>query len=248
MLFVPVAGEARVMSLMAGASGIGQRAAIRAGLGAASGALGAAMIEPMIYLGQQEVQADYTFANSMLNMSFGAIMGGVMHAGGGTFCRMAAGGAIRQGAALEYVPPDDDSQALMQAHADDMARYEIEANPEANADFIREHALAEAELFNQKARAWAYHERKTVGNTTPKTGRNIAAGGIILSPQKLMTAQALNGARMMCHQRLIPFFHLDDNGNAISPGEKQSEDCKSCRSKSGFTGSWGWYASKSDVA
>ena len=160
--FVPVAGEARVMSLMAGASGIGQRAAIRAGLGAASGALGAAMIEPMIYLGQQEVQADYTFANSMLNMSFGAIMGGVMHAGGGTFAewRRARSGKAQP---WEYVPPDDDSQALMQAHADDMARYEIEANPEANADFIREHALAEAELFNQKARAWAYHERKTVG-------------------------------------------------------------------------------------
>ncbi|MCX4310659.1 MAG: hypothetical protein OSJ28_10295, partial [Desulfovibrio sp.] len=150
------------MSLMAGASGIGQRAAIRAGLGAASGALGAAMIEPMIYLGQQEVQADYTFANSMLNMSFGAIMGGVMHAGGGTFAewRRARSGKAQP---WEYVPPDDDSQALMQAHADDMARYEIEANPEANADFIREHALAEAELFNQKARAWAYHERKTVG-------------------------------------------------------------------------------------
>ena len=63
----------------------------RAGLGAASGALGAATIEPMIYHGQQEVQADYTFANSMLNMSFGAIMGGVMHAGGGTFAEWRRG-------------------------------------------------------------------------------------------------------------------------------------------------------------
>ncbi len=160
--FVPVAGEARVMSLMAGASGIGQRAAIRAGLGAASGALGAAMIEPMIYLGQQEVQADYTFANSMLNMSFGAIMGGVMHAGGGTFAewRRARSGKAQP---WEYVPPDDDSQALMQAHAEEIARFRQEANPNADPELIRQSALADASLFDSHARNWAYHEKKTVG-------------------------------------------------------------------------------------
>ena len=160
--FVPVAGEARVMSLIAGASGIGQRAAIRAGLGAASGALGAAMIEPMIYLGQQEVQADYTLANSMLNMSFGAIMGGVMHAGGGTFAewRRARSGKAQP---WEYVPPDDDSMALMQAHAEEIARFRQEANPNADPELIRQSALADASLFDSHARNWAYHEKKTVG-------------------------------------------------------------------------------------
>jgi hypothetical protein len=223
--FVPVAGEARVMSLMAGASGIGQRAAIRAGLGAASGALGAAMIEPMIYLGQQEVQADYTFANSMLNMSFGAIMGGVMHAGGGTFAewRRARSGKAQP---WEYVPPDDDSQALMQAHADDMARYEIEANPEANADFIREHALAEAELFNQKARAWAYHERKTVGEYYAQNRPEYRSWRDYFEPPKVDDGTGFEWRPDDVPSEVDTLFHLDDNGNAISPGENNPRIAK----------------------
>lgn len=223
--FVPVAGEARVMSLMAGASGIGQRAAIRAGLGAASGALGAAMIEPMIYLGQQEVQADYTFANSMLNMSFGAIMGGVMHAGGGTFAewRRARSGKAQP---WEYVPPDDDSQALMQAHADDMARYEIEANPEANADFIREHALAEAELFNQKARAWAYHERKTVGEYYAQNRPEYRSWRDYFEPPKVDDGTGFEWRPDDVPSEVDTLFHLDDNGNAILPGENNPRIAK----------------------
>ncbi len=223
--FVPVAGEARVMSLMAGASGIGQRAAIRAGLGAASGALGAAMIEPMIYLGQQEVQADYTFANSMLNMSFGAIMGGVMHAGGGTFAewRRARSGKAQP---WEYVPPDDDSQALMQAHAEDMARYEIEANPEANADFIREHALAEAELFNQKARAWAYHERKTVGEYYAQNRPEYRSWRDYFEPPKVDDGTGFEWRPDDVPSEVDTLFHLDDNGNAISPGENNPRIAK----------------------
>lgn len=223
--FVPVAGEARVMSLMAGASGIGQRAAIRAGLGAASGALGAAMIEPMIYLGQQEVQADYTFANSMLNMSFGAIMGGVMHAGGGTFAewRRARSGKAQP---WEYVPPDDDSQALMQAHADDMARYEIEANPEANADFIREHALAEAELFNQKARAWAYHERKTVGEYYAQNRPEYRSWRDYFEPPKVDDGTGFEWRPNDVPSEVDTLFHLDDNGNAILPGENNPRIAK----------------------
>lgn len=223
--FVPVAGEARVMSLMAGASGIGQRAAIRAGLGAASGALGAAMIEPMIYLGQQEVQADYTFANSMLNMSFGAIMGGVMHAGGGTFAewRRARSGKAQP---WEYVPPDDDSQALMQAHADDMARYEIEANPEANADFIREHALAEAELFNQKARAWAYHERKTVGEYYAQNRPEYRSWRDYFEPPKVDDGTGFEWRPDDVPSEVDTLFHLDDNENAISPGENNPRIAK----------------------
>lgn len=223
--FVPVAGEARVMSLMAGASGIGQRAAIRAGLGAASGALGAAMIEPMIYLGQQEVQADYTFANSMLNMSFGAIMGGVMHAGGGTFAewRRARSGKAQP---WEYVPPDDDSQALMQAHADDMARYEIEANPEANADFIREHALAEAELFNQKARAWAYHERKTVGEYYAQNRPEYRSWRDYFEPPKVDDGTGFEWRPDDVPSEVDTLFHLDGNGNAISPGENNPRIAK----------------------
>ena len=223
--FVPVAGEARVMSLMAGASGIGQRAAIRAGLGAASGALGAAMIEPMIYLGQQEVQADYTFANSMLNMSFGAIMGGVMHAGGGTFAewRRARSGKAQP---WEYVPPDDDSQALMQAHAEEIARFRQEANPNADPELIRQSALADASLFDSHARNWAYHERKTVGEYYAQNRPEYRSWRDYFEPPKVDDGTGFEWRPDDVPSEVDTLFHLDDNGNAISPGENNPRIAK----------------------
>ncbi len=223
--FVPVAGEARVMSLMAGASGIGQRAAIRAGLGAASGALGAAMIEPMIYLGQQEVQADYTLANSMLNMSFGAIMGGVMHAGGGTFAewRRARSGKAQP---WEYVPPDDDSMALMQAHAEEIARFRQEANPNADPELIRQSALADASLFDSHARNWAYHERKTVGEYYAQNRPEYRSWRDYFEPPKVDDGTGFEWRPDDVPSEVDTLFHLDDNGNAISPGENNPRIAK----------------------
>jgi hypothetical protein len=81
--FVPVIGPARYAGLVAGAGGAGARAGIRAGVGAAEGIVGAAILEPIIYAAQRGEQADYTMADSLLNIGFGGIFGGGLHAGGG---------------------------------------------------------------------------------------------------------------------------------------------------------------------
>lgn len=47
--------------------------------GAAEGAIGAAMIEPLPYWAAQRDQLDYTLADSMLNIAFGTVIGGGLH-------------------------------------------------------------------------------------------------------------------------------------------------------------------------
>lgn len=84
-----------------------------------------------------------------------------MHAGGGTFAewRRARSGRAQP---WEYVPPDDATTSLMNAHAEEIARYRQEANPNIDPELIRQEAFANAVLFDDHARNWAYHEKKTV--------------------------------------------------------------------------------------
>jgi hypothetical protein len=81
--FVPVVGEARYMRYLAGARGIIGRTAVRAGVGAAEGAVGAAIAEPLIYAAKTQEQADYDFQDSLLNVAFGTVLGGGLHVVGG---------------------------------------------------------------------------------------------------------------------------------------------------------------------
>jgi hypothetical protein len=81
--FVPVVGQARyVRMLKAAATPLG-RAGVRAGVGAAEGAVGAAIVEPLIYSAKQYEQADYDMLDSLLNVGFGTIYGGGLHVVGG---------------------------------------------------------------------------------------------------------------------------------------------------------------------
>lgn len=81
--FVPVVGEAKYAQLLANAGGIAGRTAVRAGVGAAEGAVGAALVEPFIYAAKREELADYTLADSLLNIGLGTVFGGGLHAVGG---------------------------------------------------------------------------------------------------------------------------------------------------------------------
>jgi hypothetical protein len=81
--FVPVVGEARYARLLAGASGAVGRAGVRAGVGAAEGAVGAAILEPLIFAAKLQEQADYTAADSLLNIAIGSVFGGGLHVAGG---------------------------------------------------------------------------------------------------------------------------------------------------------------------
>jgi len=77
--FIPVVGEARYASLVARLGTPGARVAT----GAVEGAVGAAVVEPLVYLGAQWESADYTAADSVMNLVFGTVLGGGLHLGAG---------------------------------------------------------------------------------------------------------------------------------------------------------------------
>ncbi|WP_190426229.1 hypothetical protein [Pseudomonas typographi] len=81
--FVPVVGEARYASMLAGASGAFGRAGIRAGVGAAEGAVGAAILEPLPLMAAQQDQTEYGLSDSLANIAMGGVLGGGLHAIGG---------------------------------------------------------------------------------------------------------------------------------------------------------------------
>lgn len=81
--FIPVVGQARYTALIAGAAGAVGRAGVRAGVGAVEGAVGAALLEPAIYGLHQQLQDEYTMADSLVNLAVGSVMGGGLHIGGG---------------------------------------------------------------------------------------------------------------------------------------------------------------------
>lgn len=82
--FVPVVGPARYASMLerAGTSAWA-RAGVRARVGALEGAAGAAMLEPFVYAGRTQLQDDYDMSDSLVNLAFGTVLGGGLHAVGG---------------------------------------------------------------------------------------------------------------------------------------------------------------------
>ena len=77
--FVPVLREARFLSFV---SRFGVTRA-RAARGAIEGAVGAALVEPIVLASTSLEQADYGFASSVLNITIGSILGGGLHVVGG---------------------------------------------------------------------------------------------------------------------------------------------------------------------
>lgn len=150
-LFLPVMGEQRVLSMLSHAGGAWGRAAVRAGVGAVEGAVGAAALEPIVYSARNQVQADYGMTDALLNIAFGTVMGGAMHTATGAW-----GDWLRQRRGQrqpwEIVTPND---ATEQLRADFEGRL-FTAAQEAGGNVSREQAQAAAILFDARARTWAY--------------------------------------------------------------------------------------------
>tara|TARA_R110000868_G_scaffold407111_2_gene688217 strand:+ start:5643 stop:6875 length:1233 start_codon:yes stop_codon:yes gene_type:complete len=79
--FIPVVNQARMAKLVA-SQGFTKARLIR---GAAEGAVGAAIVEPLVYLAATDIQADYGLTDSFLNITFGTILGGGLHTAVGKF-------------------------------------------------------------------------------------------------------------------------------------------------------------------
>lgn len=82
--FIPIVGEVRYAKWLAQAGeGVFARAAVRAGAGAIEGAVGAALIEPIVAVGADQFQLDYGLMDSFLNVTLGGALGGGLHVVGG---------------------------------------------------------------------------------------------------------------------------------------------------------------------
>ena len=82
--FIPVVGEERAAAMIAKASGAFGRAGVRAGIGAAEGVVGQAVLEPLNQMTHSQLADDYTMADSLTNLAFGAAFGGGLHVGIGS--------------------------------------------------------------------------------------------------------------------------------------------------------------------
>lgn len=81
---IPVMGEARYAKLLADAGdSIAARAALRAGVGAAQGALGSTALTPLDWLAHTQEGQDYSMADALRSILMGAGQGAAFHAGGG---------------------------------------------------------------------------------------------------------------------------------------------------------------------
>ncbi len=104
--FVPIVGEARYASMLARAgTSVAARAAVRAQVGAVEGAVGAALVEPLVLYASAQDQADYGAVDSLLNIAFGSVMGGGLHSAGGYISD------VRRGTLLEGVKAESPAVA-----------------------------------------------------------------------------------------------------------------------------------------
>ena len=86
--FVPIYGQLRFARSIAKAKSMGVKSSkafrnTRLKRGVAEGAVGATLIEPLVYGVAQKVQADYDIYDSFLNVAFGTVIGGGLHVGAG---------------------------------------------------------------------------------------------------------------------------------------------------------------------
>lgn len=81
--FIPVVGEARYAEWLASAGTAAGRAGVRAGTGAVAGAVGNIPVVGLQYALSKDEQADYSAVQALTDLATGALIGGVLHVGGG---------------------------------------------------------------------------------------------------------------------------------------------------------------------
>ena len=77
--FVPVIGVARYSQMLARQAAWAGRLGVRARVGAFEGAVGTAMIEPLVLAATEATQYDYDLYDSFANLAGGPVLGGGMH-------------------------------------------------------------------------------------------------------------------------------------------------------------------------
>ena len=99
--FIPIYGQARFARSIAKAKSMGVKSAkafrrTRLKKGVLEGAVGATLVEPLVYGVAQRVQADYDLTDSFLNVAFGSVIGGGLHVGAGKLKDMATNARFQE--------------------------------------------------------------------------------------------------------------------------------------------------------
>lgn len=81
--YIPIVGQLRYARWLERAGSAGGRAAVRLGVGAAEGTVGAAAYEGLNLAFNRSLPENYGLADSFLNIAFGGVLGGGLHAVGG---------------------------------------------------------------------------------------------------------------------------------------------------------------------
>lgn len=89
--FVPVIGPMKYSAILAEAGSGLARFGIRAGVGAAEGAVGTALTQPLDYLAAKNQGDDFTMTTALENIAFGAAFGAGLHSIGGALHDVIAG-------------------------------------------------------------------------------------------------------------------------------------------------------------
>lgn len=157
---VPGLGAARMMPLLAGAKGAAGRTGLRLLEGAASGAVGAAVVEPLVYSGQQALQADYDLASSLMNIGFGAAMGAGMKAAHGLWREHAV---AKKGGPQEweFAPQSEHTEAVRQRLEKEMFEARKDTLPETQWDTLREQIAGEVATYDAFVRHVSFKEQIT---------------------------------------------------------------------------------------
>ena len=152
--FIPVVGQARLAQLTARAGQTGARAVT----GVAEGAVGAALVEPIVYgQARMEYDQDYTMMDSLLNVAIGGVLGGGLHVGFGKI-------SDRINATKQKQRADAISVALSQTLADQ--EVDVVKLHEDSAKRAREQVEERA----QAAREYAEGVRSRETFVDPETG------------------------------------------------------------------------------
>lgn len=158
--YIPAVSSTKALALIGKASSAWGRAGIRAGIGAANGAVGAALVEPWIAAGKLNLELDYSMYDSLANITFGAGMGGVLHPLSGAIgdWKRARKG-LRQPWA--YVPSTQESERWVAENTDAIYK----AFQDSGSDKLtREHAQAAAALYDANLRGMAYDTQTPLGD------------------------------------------------------------------------------------
>lgn len=212
--FVPVVSEARALRLLARQSSAAGRAGVRAGIGAAEGAVGAAMLEPITWLSQTRQQLDYDMSDSLLNVAFGAAFGAALQPATG-----AVGDYLRarrgQRQPWQIVADNGASRALMQSHMERIRDARIASGTEERR--AAEEAQAAAALFDARARTWAYDFNRPVAEYYDRYMPNYRA----MDAAKLGDTEARLAEEMgvIASSQVLPAQRRRRRGNQARAGQ-----------------------------